>query len=328
MLSVQSYITPKNIKKKNRGDLIARNIFRATSILSASFVVIVIIIIAIRGLNPFLTSYKGFNNVTGIVYLEPVNPVTFLLNDQWLQGPVGASSDYGIGFAIINTIIAVIMSTFITVPVAVLTALLIAKVAPKRIAAFLRTVVELLASIPSIIYGVIGLGVITNIVAWFAGLFGVQTAAGLSLMSTVLVLFMMTLPTITAVAETSIRSVKQDIIEGSLALSATPMQTYFKVVLTSAKSGIFAGIILGVGRALGEATAVSMVSGNSFSGVTFNVLETTSTLTSRMLLGIKETSGIDYDIRFSVGLVLMVVIIVTNVLLKAVMKKVGNLDEN
>ncbi|MGB1097437.1 MAG: phosphate ABC transporter permease subunit PstC, partial [Acholeplasmataceae bacterium] len=257
-----------------------------------------------------------------------VNPVTFLVNNQWLQGPVGASSDYGIGFAIINTIIAVMMSVVITVPVAIFTALLIAKVAPKRIAAFLRTVVELLASIPSIIYGVIGLGVITNIVAWFAELFGVQTAAGLSLMSTVLVLFMMTLPTITAVAETSIRSVKQDIIEGSLALSATPMQTYFKVVLTSAKSGIFAGIILGVGRALGEATAVSMVSGNSFSGVTFNILETTSTLTSRMLLGIKETSGIDYDIRFSVGFVLMVVILVTNVLLKAVMKKVGNLDES
>ena len=102
----------------------------------------------------------------------------------------------------------------------------------------------------------------------------------------------------------------------------------FKVVLTSAKSGIFAGIILGVGRALGEATAVSMVSGNSFSGITVNPLATTSTLTSRMLLGIKETSGIDYDIRFSVGLVLMVVILVTNLVLKAVMKKVGNLYED
>lgn len=328
MQSVQSFITPKSIKKKNRGDAIAKNIFRAMSVLSASFVIIVIIIIAIRGLNPFLLSYEGYNNVTGIVKLDPVNPVRFILGSQWLQGPVGASSDYGIGFAIINTIIAVMFSIIITVPVAVLTALLIAKVAPKSIASFLRTVVELLASIPSIIYGVIGLGVITKIVSWLGGLFGIQTAAGLSLMSTVLVLFMMTLPTITAVAETSIRAVKQDIIEGSLALSATPMQTYFKVVITSAKSGIFAGIILGVGRALGEATAVSMVSGNSFSGVTFNVFSTTSTLTSRMLLGIKETSGIDYDIRFSVGLVLMVVILVTNVSLKYVMKKVGNLDEN
>jgi phosphate transport system permease protein len=327
MKNIQSYITPKNIAKKNRRDHIFRLIFQSASLLSASFVIMIIVIISLKGINPLIQSYQGFNNATGVVTLEPVNTFKFLTGMQWLIGPVGASSAYAIGFAIINTIIAVILSLVLTVPVAVLTALLIAKVAPKRISNFLRTVVELLASIPSIIYGVVGLGVITSFVAWIGSLFGVQTAAGLSLLSTVLVLFMMTLPTITAVAETSIRSVSQDIIEGSLALSATPMQTYFKVVLTSAKSGIFAGIILGVGRALGEATAVSMVSGNSFSGVTFNLLSTTSTLTSRMLLGIKETSGIDYDIRFTVGLVLMIVILVTNIALKWVMKKVGNLDE-
>lgn len=328
MQNVQSYITPKKIRQKNRRDQIFRLIFQSASLLSASFVIMVIIIISLKGINPLTQSYEGFNNATGVVILEPVNTFKFLTGMQWLIGPVGASSAYAIGFAIVNTIIAVILSLVLTIPVAVLTALLIAKVAPKRIANFLRTVVELLASIPSIIYGVVGLGVITSFVSWIGGLFGVQTAAGLSLLSTIIVLFMMTLPTITAVAETAIRVVPKDIIEGSLALSATPMQTYFKVVLTSAKSGIFAGIILGVGRALGEATAVSMVSGNSFSGVTFNLLSTTSTLTSRMLLGIKETSGIDYDIRFTVGLVLMVVILVTNISLKWVMKKVGNLDES
>jgi phosphate transport system permease protein len=327
MQSVQSFITTKSIRRKNRRDNVFRLIFQSASLLSASFVVMVIVIISLKGVNPFIQSYQGFNNATGIVTLEPVNIFSFLTGMQWLNGPVGASSLYAVGFAIINTIIAVMFSLILTIPVAVLTALLIAKVAPQRIANFLRTVVELLASIPSIIYGVIGLGVITKFVSFIGDLFGIQTAAGLSLMSTVIVLFMMTLPTITAVAETSIRSVPKEIVEGSLALSATPMQTYFKVVLTSAKSGIFAGIILGVGRALGEATAVSMVSGNSFSGVTFNLLSTTSTLTSRMLLGIKETSGLDYDIRFSVGLVLMVVIVVTNIALKWVMKKVGNLDE-
>lgn len=328
MQSVKEHITAKNIRRKNRTDFIFRNVFRAASILSASFVIIVIIVIAVRGMTPFISSYVGYNNLTGQVILNPVNPIKFLTKMQWLTGAVGASSDYGVGFAILNTIIAVLLSLVITVPVAVLTALLIAKVAPKRVSRFLSTVVEMLASIPSIIYGVIGLGVITKIVGWIGDIFGYQTSAGLSLLSTILVLFMMTLPTITAVAETSIRAVKNDIIEGSLALSATPMQTYFKVVLTSAKSGIFAGVILGVGRALGEATAVSMVSGNSFSGVTINPLATTSTLTSRMLMGIKETTGIDYDIRFSVGLVLMVVILVTNLLLRWVMKKVGNLDEN
>ena len=328
MQRVQSFITPQKIKQKNRKDKITRQLFLGASVLSASFVILVVVIISLKGITPFISNYEGFNNATGTVTLPTVNPVKFLIGNQWLNGPVGASSDYAVGFAIINTFIAVLLSLVLTVPVAVLTALLIAKVAPKRIASFLRTVVELLASIPSIIYGVIGLGVITKIVQWIGDIFNYQTAAGLSLLSTTLVLFMMTLPTITAVAETSIRAVKNDIIEGSLALSATPMQTYFKVVLAAAKSGIFAGIILGVGRALGEATAVSMVSGNAFSGVTLNPLATTSTLTSRMLLGIKETTGIDYDIRFSVGLVLMLVILVTNVTLKWVMKKVGNLDES
>lgn len=327
MQNIQSYITPKKIRQKNKRDHIFRMIFQGASLLSASFVIMIVIIISLKGINPFIRSYEGFNNVTGIVTLQPVNAFRFLTGMQWLNGPVGASSAYAVGFAIVNTIIAVILSLILTIPVAVMTALLIAKVAPKKVANALRTVVELLASIPSIIYGVIGLGVITNLVSWIGTVFGIQTAAGLSLLSTIIVLFMMTLPTITAVAETAIRSVPQDIIEGSLALSASKMQTYFKVVLTSAKSGIFAGIILGVGRALGEATAVSMVSGNSFSGVTFNLLATTSTLTSRMLLGIKETSGIDYDIRFSVGLVLMVVILVTNISLKWVMKKAGNIDE-
>ena len=94
----------------------------------------------------------------------------------------------------------------------------------------------------------------------------------------------------------------------------------------SAKSGIFSGVILAVGRALGEATAVSLVAGNARSGPTFNLFGITSTLTSTMLQGLKETTGIDYDIRFSLGIVLMVVIIVTNMVLNAVKRKVGNFD--
>jgi phosphate transport system permease protein len=323
MESVQKYITKESVRRKNRTDAAFKLLFQSAGILSASFVVLIIIIIASKGIRPFVLEYEGYSNLQGLVQLERVNIWSFLTGMQWLNGPVGASSAYAVGFAIINTIIAVFLSLILTVPVAVLTALLIAKIAPPNVSKILRTVVELLASIPSIIYGVIGLGVITKLVQSIADIFDIQTAGGLSLLSTSLVLFMMTLPTITAVAETSIRSVKNDIILGSLALSATPMQTYFKVVLTSAKSGIFAGVILGVGRALGEATAVAMVSGNSFSGITFSPFETTSTLTSRMLLGIKETSGIDYDIRFSVGLVLMVVIVITNILLKLIMNKIG-----
>ena len=136
----------------------------------------------------------------------------------------------------------------------------------------------------------------------------------------------MTLPTITAISEVSIRSVGKDIEHGSLALGASKTQTNFKVILASAKSGIFASAILGIGRALGEATAVSLVAGNAKSGPTLAFFETTSTLTSTMLEGLKETTGIDYDIRFSVGIVLMVVIMLTNVILNYIKKKVGNVD--
>jgi phosphate transport system permease protein len=327
MISIRDVVTKKNIKRKNRMDGISQAFFMASAILSASFIVLIIVFIAFKGLSPFLLNYEGYNFQQGTVTLDPVNPISFLTGNQWLGGTLGLSSEYGIGFAIINTLIVVFFSIMVSVPISVFTALFIAKVAPKRIASVMRTVVELLASIPSIIYGVFGLGIITQFVVFVSGFFSYQTAAGLSLMSTVIVLSIMILPTITAVSETSIRSVDKTMIDGSLALGASDIQTYMKVVLTAAKSGIFAGIILGVGRALGEATAVALVSGNLFAGIQLNPLGTTATLTSRMLLGIKDTTGIDYDIRFSIGLVLMAVIVITNLTLNFVMKRLGGMHE-
>jgi phosphate transport system permease protein len=128
------------------------------------------------------------------------------------------------------------------------------------------------------------------------------------------------------ITEVAIRSVQKDLIQGSLALGASQTQTHFKVVLAAAKSGIFTAAILGVGRALGEATAVSLVAGSRRSGISFELFETTATLTSTMLLGMKETVGLDYTIRFSIGLVLMVVILLTNVILNFVKSKVGRVN--
>lgn len=325
MISIQDYITKENIEKKNRADRINRVYFLTNALLSASFIILIIFFVVGKGIQPFIST--SYSNVFGTGTLDPVNFFDFISKDMWLDGPVGESSNYGIGFAIINTLVAVFWALLLSVPVALFTSLFIAMIAPKFLANILRQVVELLAAIPSIIYGVFGLGVIAPYVADLAISLGYQTSAGLSLMTTSLVLAIMILPTMTAVSETAIRSVSRPLIEGSLALGATEMQTYFKVVVSAAKSGIFAGIILGVGRALGEATAVAMVSGNLFSGLTFMPFDTTTTLTSRMLLGIKETTGMDYDIRFSVGVVLMGVIIITNVLLRLIMKRVGNLDE-
>ena len=294
-----------------------RSVFLMATIISASFIIIIVVFITMKGIIPFITDNGGIGNV---------NVFRFLTSTVWLEGTAFKSNLYGVGFIILNTLYVAFLSLLIAMPIGVLTALFIAKIAPKKIAEILRTIVELLAAIPSIVYGLFGSGLILVFVYELAKVFGVQSKGGNSVLATVLVLALMILPTITALSEVAIRSVGKEIEHGSLALGATKTQTNFKVVLTSAKSGIFASAILGIGRALGEATAVSLVAGNARSGPTFAFFETTSTLTSTMLQGLKETVGIDYDIRFSVGIVLMVVILITNLSLNYVKRKVGNVD--
>ncbi len=311
------YKNRRTYNKKEFVDKIVRVIFMMSTILSASFIIIIIIFISLKGLTPFVTSNSGIGSV---------NIISFLTGNVWLTGTAFQSSLYSIGFIIVNTLFIAFLSLLISMPVGVLTALFIAKIASRRISEFLRIVVELLASIPSIVYGLFGSGVILIFVYNLAEAFGIQSRGGNSVLATVLVLALMTLPTITAISEVSIRSVNKDIEQGSLALGATRTQTNYKVILMSAKSGIFASAILGIGRALGEATAVSLVAGNSKSGPSLGVFDITSTLTSTMLEGLKETTGIDYDIRFSVGLVLMVVILLTNLILNYIKKKVGSID--
>ena len=225
-----------------------------------------------------------------------------------------------------GAIAVIVVFVIISFPISVLTALFIVKIAPKWLSKVMTTIVELLASIPSVVYGVFAAGAITTLVISLASSMGMSTAGGNSFLAVVLLLAIMIFPTITSLSITAISSVDRALEEGSLALGATKTQTNFKVVLIAAKSGIFAGAILGIGRAFGEATAVAMVAGNKMFGPTFNLFDITRTLTSTMLSGLKETTGLDYDIRFSVGLVLMVVILVSNLLLNLVKKKVGNMS--
>ncbi len=295
-------------------DRIAKTIFMSTAILSASFIFLIAGIVLIRGVIPFTTDNLGIGRVSLL---------RFLTYDVWLVGETFASNLYGVGFIIISTLFITLLSLLISFPVGVLTALFIAKIAPKPLAKILRTVVETLASIPSIVFGLFGAGVILKLVYDFSSSIGYQSKGGNSILAVVLVLALMTIPTITTISEVAIRSVDKSIEQGSLALGASKTQTNFKVVLSSAKSGIFTAAILGIGRSLGEATAVSLVAGGRRAGISFDILDTTSTLTTIMLEGLKETTGIDYDIRFSVGLVLMVVILLTNLILNAIKRRVG-----
>lgn len=304
----------ERIKRKTLIDNIVKKIFLSITILCSIIVILIAIFIAVKGLTPFFKTY----DINGEKY--SVNFFEFIFGNTWFKSP----NHYGAGYIIINTILVTILSLLIAVPISILTALFIARIAERRIGIVLNSIIELLSGIPSIIYGLFGSGVITVFVSNLGDVFGIQTAGGISLLSTVLVLSIMIIPTITMISITAIKSVNRSIILGSLALGASTTQTNFKVVLTSAKSGIFAGIILGIGRALGEATAVSMVCGNAGSGPSFSLFDITRTLTSTMLQGIHETSGMDYDIRFSIGLLLIIIIIATNIGLNYIKNRIGN----
>jgi phosphate transport system permease protein len=292
-------------------------IFLLATLLSSSFIFIVVGVIFQRGITPFVTDNFG---------LGAVNLWSFLTGDVYLTGDTFYSSQYEIGYLIVSTLYSAVLALLIAFPVGVATALFIAKIAPKWLANILRTVVEILSSIPSIVFGLFGAVLILDQVYLFTESLGFQSRAGLSVLSTVLLLAMMIIPTITAISEVAIRSVDQSIEQGALALGATTTQKNFKVVLGSAKSGIFSSAILGVGRALGEATAVSLVSGSRFSGYSFNIFDTTATLTSKMLEGMKETQGVDYSIRFSIGLVLMGVILLTNFGLNFIKRSISRVE--
>ena len=297
-------------QRKNVIDKISKSIFLLITVICASVIFVVIGIILYKGISPFLKTYMVDNLKTR------VNLLDFLTGLTWEKG----SLDYGVLFILINTLYITFLSLLISVPISVLSALFIVRIAPRWLSKILISVTELLSSVPSIIYGLFGAGIITVLVKNLANIFNYQTAGGLSTLATVIVLSMMIMPTITTVSITAIKAVKKEYIDSSLALGASKTQTNFKVVLTSAKSGIISGIVLGIGRALGEATAVSMVCGNALSGPTFNLFEITRTLTSTMLSGLNESTGLKYDIRFSIAIVLLILIIIVNLILNKVKK--------
>ena len=304
------------LDRKSKGDRAIAWVFHILGIACASFIVIIILFILIKGLDPFFKEYRIDDK------LYRVNLFDFLTGDTWFKYP----NKYGIGFVILDTIYVTILALLLATPLSILSALFIVRIAPKPLAHILNTSIELLSSIPSIIYGVFGMGVITTMVKAMGNSIGIQTAGGFSMLSMVIVLALMIYPTITMVSITSIRAVKASVIQGSLALGASQTETNFKVVLSSAKTGIFVGITLGVGRALGEATAISMVCASAGSGPNFNIFDSTRTLTTSILLGMSETTGLDYDIRFSVAVVLIILILVTNLALAFVKRRVGRME--
>ena len=191
--------------------------------------------------------------------------------------------------------------------------------APKPLANLVRPAIELLAAIPSVLYGVFGFAVITPLVKQIS-----PYPSGDSLLAVIIVLTIMILPTIVAVVETAIRAVPKSYKEGSLALGASKMQTIFKVVLPAAKSGILTGVILGIGRAIGETMAVILVAGNPESGLPKTIFDHVRLLTTNIALEQGYAAELHEQMLFSTAVVLFIFIMIINLVLSRIQKKAGD----
>jgi len=239
-----------------------------------------------------------------IILPEPPYRVSrFLGGTEWLPAH---RKLYGILPMIIGSIFACFGALLLGVPIAILCALFMAEFLPLKMAKFFRSGVELLAGIPSVVYGFFGLMVI---VPFIKDTFG--TASGNSLLAAVLVLAVMILPTVITVSETCLRAVPRSRREASLALGASKMQTAWFVVLPHARSGVIAAIILGFSRAVGETMAVILVAGNSPQFIS-SPLDGVRTLTATIALEMGYAAGRHSNMLFAIGMVLLIMIFILN----------------
>lgn len=232
--------------------------------------------------------------------------------------PTAKEPAFGILHVILTSIIGTVMAILLGVPIGILTAVFLAEVAPKKLAAVVKPAVELLAGIPSVIYGLLGLMILNPLMYQvemflFKGSDTHQFTGGANLISAVIVLAVMLLPTVINISESAMRAVSPQLKAASLALGASPIQTIFKVIIPAAKSGILSAVVLGIGRALGEAMAISLVSGSSVNApYPFNSVRF---LTTAIVSEMGYASGLHRQVLFTIGLVLFVFIMVINILL-------------
>nr|WP_086937882.1 phosphate ABC transporter permease subunit PstC [Thaumasiovibrio occultus] len=224
-----------------------------------------------------------------------------VLGDQWLPPAL-----FGIAPMIVASLVSTAGAVIVGVPIGVLTAIFIAEVAPKRLANLIRPAVELLAGIPSVVYGFFGLVIIVPLIQ---ETFNVP--AGNTILAGIIVLAVMILPTVITVSETSIRAVPRTYKEGSLALGASQMYTIFRLLVPAARSGIMTGVILGIARALGETMAIIMVMGNS-PAMPGSLLESARTLTANIAIEMSYATGIHASALYATGIVLLVFIMALN----------------
>lgn len=260
--------------------------------------------------------------INGTPALFQVGIREILFETAWK--PTAENPSFGILYVILTSIIGTALAVLLGVPIGILTAVFLAETAPRKLAALVKPAVELLAGIPSVVYGLLGLMILNPLMyklelAIFKGSDTHQFTGGANLLSAVIVLAIMILPTVINISESAIRAVHPSLKSASLALGASHIQTIFKVILPAAKSGIITAVVLGVGRAIGEAMAITLVSGSSVNmPLPFNSVRF---LTTAIVAEMGYASGLHRQVLFTIGLVLFVFIMIINITLNSILKK-------
>lgn len=250
--------------------------------------------------------------ISGIPAIREIGLVNFLFGPTWAS--TATEPEFGILPFILTSIWGTAGAITLGVPIGFFTALWLAKIAPARIRRVMESAVSLLAGIPSVVYGLVGMLVLVPGIRDF---FNVPDGA--SLLAAILVLAVMILPSIIKVSMTALQAVPQEYEDASLALGATPIETYFRVSVPAAKSGIAASVVLGVGRAIGEAMAVMMVSGNVANMP--SLFESVRFLTSAVASEMSYSSGLQREALFSIALVLFFFIMLITASLNFFLKR-------
>lgn len=284
------------MKKKYFLESLMKYVFLISALISVLSIILICFFIFQGGI-PFIKDY-GLGN--------------FLLGSKWK--PTSSNPQFGILPMIWGTIYITLIACAIGIPIGVLTAAYLAKFCNKKLYKFLKPALNLMAGIPSIVYGFFALVVIVPLIR------DNLTGKGTSILAAGILLAIMILPTIISLSESAIRAVPESYYNGSLALGATEERSIYKVVIPAAKSGIFASIVLGIGRAIGETMAVILVAGGQ-PRITFNPLKGIRTLTTNVVTDMAYAQGQHREALIASGLVLFVFILIINIALFAVKKR-------
>ena len=251
--------------------------------------------------------------ISGIPAIRQIGLLQFLFGKKWAS--TAAQPEYGILPFILTSVYGTAGAVIIGVPIGFLTAVYLAKMAPKPVKRFMEQAVSMLAGIPSVVYGLVGMMVL---VPGLRKLFHIPD--GSSLFAAIIVLAVMILPSIIKMSMTALEAVPKEYEDASLALGATPEETYFRVSVPAAKSGIAAAVVLGVGRAIGETMAVIMVAGNQ-ARIPTSILKGVRTMTANIVIEMGYATDFHREALIATGVVLFIFILIINLLFSILKRK-------